>query len=480
EAGTVWLRVGGRREGDKLSMHIEVEDTGMGIKEEDIPKLFEAYQRIEEGRNRKIEGTGLGINITVQLLKMMGSELKVHSIYGKGSKFYFDVYQGIVDSTAMGPFDATSSRSSEFVIDDDAFTAPDANILVVDDNAMNRKVFRSLLKRSMAKVDEADSGKAAISKVEQQRYDVIFMDHMMPEMDGIETMKRMREEKLCDDTPIYVLTANAVTGAKEEYMALGFDGYLAKPVAAGKLEEALRETLPDELKHPLTAEERAELESAAGQETGSAPAMPELPDVEGLDWSYAWLHLPSEEMLRDGVESFYDILGLQADKLSEFYEGLAGAGDDEERFRSFLDEYRIQVHGMKSAAATIGIVPLAGMAKMLEFAAKDGKAETIEAMHETFINEWNSYKEKLRGVFGLGTAENAAAGDTSTLETMFEMLVPAMEDLDVDTADEIMEKMKGYTFGPEIDDLVGKLNGAVKNLDEDETKGIIEQIRALF
>lgn len=484
ETGTVWLRVGGRREGDRLSMHVEVEDTGMGIKEEDLPKLFEAYQRIEEGKNRKIEGTGLGITITVQLLKLMGSELKVHSIYGKGSKFYFDVYQGIVDSTAMGPFDATSSRSSEFEIDDSAFTAPDANILVVDDNAMNRKVFRSLLKRSMARVDEADSGKAAIAKVEQTHYDIIFMDHMMPEMDGVETMKHIREEKLCDDTPIYVLTANAVTGAKEEYLALGFDGYLAKPVAAGKLEEALRETLPDELKHPLTAEERAELESAAaggaGSGAGSQSAMPDLPDVEGLDWSYAFLHLPSEEMLKDGVESFYGIIELQSEKLQEFYEGLAGSSADASRRDSFLDEYRIQVHGMKSAAATIGIVPLAGIAKMLEFAAKDGNIGTIEAMHDTFVKEWKSYSEKLRGVFGLGTAENAAPGDTAMLETMFEMLVPAMEDLDVDTADEIMEKMKQYTFGGEIDALVGKLNGAVKNLDEDETKAVIEEIKALF
>lgn len=135
---------------------------------------------------------------------------------------------------------------------------------------------------------------------------------------------------------------------------------------------------------------------------------------------------------------------------------------------------------MKSAAATIGIVPLAGMAKMLEFAAKDGKVETIEAMHETFIAEWRSYTEKLRGVFGLGTAEGAETGDTAMLDAMFEMLIPAMEDLDVDTADEIMEKMRKYTFGAEIDALVGKLNGAVKNLDEDETKAVIEQIRGLL
>ncbi len=482
--GTVWLRFSGSRVGETLNMHVEVEDTGIGIKEEDLPKLFEAYQRIEEGRNRKIEGTGLGITITVQLLRLMGSRLEVSSIYGKGSKFYFDLPQKIVDGTAIGDFDPTSSRVDNFFNDKDAFTAEEAKVLVVDDNAMNRKVFRSLLKRTKVQIAEAAGGREALAKVEWEHYDIIFMDHMMPEMDGVEAMKIMRTMECCNGIPIYVLTANAVTGAKEEYLAMGFDGFIAKPVAVEKLEEALRESLPDEMKHPLTEEELSE----RSEEGRGMPALPgDLPDVEGLDWNYAWLHLPEEGMLREGVESFYDVIELQADQLQEFYDELAAGGDES----SFLDSYRIQVHGMKSAAATIGIVPLAGMAKVLEFAARDGKRDVVMSMHETFVAEWRSYEDKLRGVFGLGleggsgeNGEDASpvkpAGDAGLLHVMFDMLAPAMEDLDVDMADDIMLKMKSYTFGEELDGLVKKLNGAVKNLDEELANKIMDEMRSLL
>ncbi len=488
--GTVWLRFGGSREGDKLNLHVEVEDTGIGIKAEDLPKLFEAYQRIEEGRNRKIEGTGLGMNITVQLLRLMGSHLEVTSIYGKGSKFYFDLTQGIVDGSAMGNFNRMANGTDAFAVEDRGFTAPDAKVLVVDDNSMNRKVFRSLLKRLKVQVDEASGGMEALAKVEMNHYDFIFMDHMMPEMDGVETMKRMRGMECCNGIPIYVLTANAVTGAREEYMKMGFDGFIAKPVAADKLEEALREALPDDMKKPLTEEEKKAMEETTRGKSNPLPD--ELPDVDGLDWNYAWLHLPSMEMLKDGVQSFYDILELQADKLQEFYDEIAamagadtgGAGVASDAPGGFMDQYRIQVHGMKSAAATIGIVPLAGAAKILEFAALAGRADIVLSVHPTFINEWRSYGEKLRGVFGLGADEENAAdketGDKALLGTMLDMLAPAMEDLDIDTADEIMLRMKDFTYGPEIDEKIKKLGGAVKNLDEDMAGSIMEEIRNLL
>ncbi|MCR4674040.1 MAG: response regulator, partial [Lachnospiraceae bacterium] len=219
--GSVWLRVKGERMGDKLILRVEVEDTGIGIKEEDMPKLFQEYQRIEEGRNRKIEGTGLGMNITIQLLHLMGSELEVTSVYGKGSKFYFDLEQEIIDSAPMGNYKKASKVDDKFMSGQDDFIAEEAKVLVVDDNAMNRKVFRSLLRPTKVLVSEAASGKEALAFVEREKFNIIFMDHMMPEMDGVETMKRMRKMECCDGVPIYVLTANAVTGAKDEYMAMG-------------------------------------------------------------------------------------------------------------------------------------------------------------------------------------------------------------------------------------------------------------------
>ncbi|MBO6214534.1 MAG: response regulator, partial [Lachnospiraceae bacterium] len=359
-SGTVWLRAKGYREGDDYLLTCEVEDTGIGIKEEDLPKLFKEYERIEESRNRNIEGTGLGMNITLQLLSLMDSKLEVSSVYGKGSTFWFEVRQHIVDDTPVGDVERQRSEAAEDFDYSESFIAPEAKVLVVDDNAMNRKVFMSLLKATRIQVDDADGGPRAIELAGQVHYDVIFMDHMMPDMDGIEAMKAIKampEGSPNSDTPIYVLTANAVTGAKDMYMAEGFDGYLSKPVVADKLENVLREKLPKELMLPAP-----EGEGMGGDSGGANPVPEDLPSVDGLDWNFAWLHLPEREMLEDSVRQYYELIKVHAGKLQGFFEGLP----DEDA----LDNYRIQVHGMKSSAATIGIVPLAGMAKVLEYAAK--------------------------------------------------------------------------------------------------------------
>ncbi len=488
--GTVWLRMKGERLGEHCNLHVEVEDTGIGIKEEDLPKLFIEYQRIEEGRNRKVEGTGLGMNITVQLLSMMNSKLEVSSVYGKGSKFYFDILQEIVDSSPMGDYQASAETAGLPGVEE-FFKAPRARVLVVDDNSMNRKVFRSLIRATQIQITEAASGEEALNIVSHEKFHMIFMDHMMPGMDGIETMRRMRDNGSLGHTPIYVLTANAVTGARDEYISRGFDGFLSKPIATDQLMKALRENLPSELIQPLSEEEKQVVSSRESREHNPVPD--DLPDVEGLDWSYAWLHLPEMDMLRDGVSSFYDIIGLQADRLQELYEAmlpkvgnvssvkLTGEGSEEED--NPLTAYRIHVHGMKSAAATIGIVPLAGMAKMLEFAARDGNLKLIHSMHDIFLAEWRSYEVKLSGVFGLGYdrrdsagGEEASSGDTELLKAMIDLLRPALEDLDVDSADDIMEKMKEYSFGPAVDELVPKLNAAVKNLDEEIAGRIMDEM----
>ncbi|MBQ9605930.1 MAG: response regulator [Lachnospiraceae bacterium] len=496
-SGTVWIRVsdktgdtaapnnagsdsssGGNIDQDREALiHFEVEDTGIGIKEEDLPKLFEAYQRIEEGRNRNIEGTGLGMNITLQLLHMMGSRLEVESVYGKGSKFYFDIRQKIVDDSPIGDFESSMRSANEKYHHEGAFTAPDARVLVVDDNAMNRKVFRSLLKITQIQVSEAGGGAEALELAENEAYDIVFMDHMMPDMDGVETMKRMRKISGYDKIPIYVLTANAVTGAKEQYLEAGFDGFISKPIVSEKLEQAIRETLPDEMLKPLDESSLHNSSSA-----GAGPALPEdMPGIDGVDWNYAWLHLPDMELLESTVGEFYDVLVLQADKLDKMWDevrsGLTGDGGLDEA----LEAYRIQVHGMKSAAATIGIVPLAGMAKMLEFAARDGDTDTMVSMHGVFISEWRSYGDKLKGVFGLGEddaeAGNKETADSDMLRAMMDMLGQAMEDFDVDAADDIIEKMKSYKYEPEIEELIKSLTAAVKDLDQDEAESIMGRIK---
>ncbi len=473
-SGTVWFRVGGTRDGEDIVLHVEVEDTGIGIREEDLPKLFEAYRRIEEERNRHIEGTGLGMNITIRLLAMMGSRLEVESVYGKGSRFFFDLRQKVVDDTPIGDFSEAMHAPEERYSHEGAFIAPDAHVLVVDDNAMNRKVFRSLLKVTRIRIDEAGGGAEALSLAESERYDMVFMDHMMPDMDGVETMQRMRKLAGYDEIPIYVLTANAVTGAKEQYLEAGFDGFISKPVVSDKLEQALRETLPPELLKPC--EEGAE--AAPEAPAGGPPE--DLPTVDGLDWSYAWLHLPERELLTSTVREFREVITLQADKLDGMWQAVEASPQDADA----LAAYRIQVHGMKSAAATIGIVPLAGMAKLLEFAARDGETDKMAKLHGVFLAEWRSYEEKLREACGAedGGADAAEKepADAAMLRGAFSILRTALEDFDVDTADEIVAKLRSYACASEVEALIPSLAAAVADLDQDAAERVMAQIEDLL
>lgn len=235
---------------DSVILHISVKDTGIGIKKEDLNKLFVAFERIDELKNRNIEGTGLGMAIAQSFLKMMGSTVQVESVYGEGSNFYFDLKQKVIKWEPVGEFE---SAFNHFVSEREAYTvsfvAPEARILVVDDSEVNLKVFVSLLKRTKMHIETADSGEACIELFKKNFYNLIFLDHMMPEKDGIETLKEM---KACADTPnqktpVICLTANAISGMREMYIEAGFDDYLTKPIDTVKLENMLLEYLPENL-----------------------------------------------------------------------------------------------------------------------------------------------------------------------------------------------------------------------------------------
>lgn len=246
--GSVTFSVAGKRIGSNIIMKYTVKDTGIGIKKEDMSKLFESFERIEEDRNRNIEGTGLGMNIVMNLLKMMGTDLKVESEYGKGTTFSFELEQKVISDNAIGNFRERVERLGEEYTYKSLFTAPKARVLVVDDNDINRMVFSCMLLSTQMQIVEASSGVDALKLVTKEHFDIIFLDHMMPELDGVETLKRMKtmENNLCKDTPVIILTANAVTGAKEQYLAEGFDEYLSKPVVPEKLERMIKDLLPKE------------------------------------------------------------------------------------------------------------------------------------------------------------------------------------------------------------------------------------------
>ena len=239
-----------RTEGDTMDLIISVKDTGMGIRKEDMGKLFESFRRIEEEKNRNIEGTGLGMNIVMSLLRLMGGDIKVDSEYQKGSTFTVTIPQKIISDEATGDFESIMSRQrSGPAGNQKSFEAPEANVLVVDDNSMNLDVFKALLKRTKMNIVTADSGRKCLELVKEQPFDIIFMDHMMPEMDGIETLHEIRklEHFPNEETPIIVLTANALSGARELYLKEGFTDFLTKPIDADLLEQMILSYLPEEL-----------------------------------------------------------------------------------------------------------------------------------------------------------------------------------------------------------------------------------------
>ncbi len=247
--GTISFDITGETQGDEVLLRFSVKDTGIGIKEEHIANLFDEYKRIEEASNRYVEGTGLGLNITIRLLEMMNSKLQVKSVYGEGSDFYFELRQEIREHLTVDEYQKQHTNAKEKSKWKSAFVAPKARFLIVDDNMMNRKVFAKLLRHTKITIDEAESGFACIEKVQENYYDIIFLDHMMPELDGVETLQRMKEMRdyPCENTPVVALTANAIVGAKKQYISEGFDDFLPKPIIYRDAEELILKFLPSHL-----------------------------------------------------------------------------------------------------------------------------------------------------------------------------------------------------------------------------------------
>lgn len=252
EKGSVTLKVGFEQAAPKkLELKISVADTGIGIKEEDIGKLFNSFQRVDMAVNRNVEGTGLGLAITRQLVEQMEGSIEVESVYGQGSTFRVSLPQTVMDEEPLGDFASAVAGHRQDEQEEMSFVAPDARILIVDDNKVNLVVAKGLIRETKIQTDGVLSGEEALEKVKTNKYDIILLDHMMPVMDGIETLKRMREqeENMSRDAAVIALTANAISGSREMYIAAGFEDYLSKPINALHYKEMLRKYLPPELVH---------------------------------------------------------------------------------------------------------------------------------------------------------------------------------------------------------------------------------------
>ncbi len=470
--GSVTLKVDGKIQGEKVLLDFSVEDTGIGIKEEDIEKLFEEFERIEEKRNRNIEGTGLGLSITTQLLLLLGSKLNVESVYGKGSRFYFTLEQQIVDHAPIGNLEERISHQVTEYTYQEVFTAPGAHILVVDDNTINLKVFINLLKETKVNVDVADGGFACLEMVCKKHYDLIFLDHMMPDLDGIETLHRMKEmaDNQCMDTPVVALTANAITGAKEMYMNEGFDAFLSKPINPEKLEQMILVLLPREM---LEFDTENDSQLPAGGNILEMQEEDGLPILDGVDWNYGLMHLSEKELLLETVTDFYKAIESEADSLEQIYIEIPNDPD-------MLRQYRIKVHAMKSSANLIGAIMLGGMAKLLENAARDENLEMVMKLTPVFLKEWREFKGTLKECVKEPETDKREIEDVTVILAYLEKLRAAMLETDIDGMDLNMAELEKYRYSPDIQEKMEQLAGMVTNLDGDRAVVLIADILNCF
>ena len=347
--GEIRLQVTGRVSEDELLMELQVKDTGIGIKEENLKVIFESFQQVDKVINKHVEGTGLGLSITKGLIDMMHGDIQVESEYGCGTTFTVHIPQRIVDYVRVREA-AERTRQEESRCQ---FIAPEYQILIVDDNKINVLVAKGMLEPYKMIVHTAESGRQAIELAKKNMYDLILMDHMMPEMDGIEACRHIKE--LYGDMPIepimIALTANSYNGAREMFIRNGFDGYLAKPIDKTELYHILLEKVPNSRREFINKE----ITPASHTEDELAEIFMQGIDVRGA----VQAKTGSVDDYLKLLELFYLERKEKQDLITEY----AAAGDDK--------NYEITTHGLKSTAASIGAGVLSMLAREHEIAAKE-------------------------------------------------------------------------------------------------------------
>lgn len=380
---------------DEISLHITIADTGIGIKEDDMERLFSSFERLEEERNRGIEGTGLGLNLTKHLINMMGGKIEVESTYGKGSKFSIHLNQKVIDAKPIGEIQELLANISDTEVENiKAFTAENAKILIVDDIDMNLQVVCGLLRDTKINIDTAMSGFVALDKTREEKYDIIFLDHQMPKMDGIETAARIKSQEDGQnlDTPIVMLTANALSGARDEYISKGFYDYLSKPIEEALIKDMIRAILPDE--YISFPEAISESSQKADPEMG-LKTQQVTPEKSGANPRCVIAGITEDTAKEIGMdfdaglgycmndEEFYAnmILMYTSAKRSEELSGYLEKED--------FENYRICVHALKSTSASIGLSALSEEAKLLEDACKEENYGYVRENHERVMEMYD-------------------------------------------------------------------------------------------
>ena len=421
---------------DNIILNFEIADTGIGIKEEDIKRLYSPFERIEEERNRTIEGTGLGMNIVKNILAMMDSELVVQSEYGIGSMFSFGVKQQVISWEPIGDFKekyreyiATTEKYHE------SFQAPDAKILVVDDTPMNLTVFKSLLKQTRIQITTAESGRETLSLITQNKYDIIFLDHRMPEMDGIETFEAMKlmMNNLNKEVPVIVLTANAVSGAREEYLAHGFTDYFSKPINGIMLEKLLLHYLPAEKILAVSIYDGKDTYNTLSSEKMYEDSV--LNKLEGVDLESGILNCGDVDTYKQVVKDFYHSIDKNANFIESYYK------------EKDITNYTILVHALKSSARLVGALELSELAMHLEESGDVKDCKELKRLTPKLLDIYRSYKTKLAAIETDEVKENLKEISKEMLDGAYRDIKELVEAYDFETAGSIIQMLGDYAIG---------------------------------
>ena len=407
------------------------------------------------------------MGITVKLLNMMGSKLDVESEYGKGSTFSFTIEQTVVDYTPMGDFKVQAENTIKKLNTLDkqkkVYTTPDANILVVDDNDMNRLVIKKLLKETKAHVTTLESGIACLEEVKKKHYDIIFLDHMMPEMDGIQTLHALenQEENMCKQSPIIVLTANAISGAREMYLKEGFVDYLSKPINSDKLEKMIVDYLPKELVKVETVDvkEEAEKEENQKEETDN-----EWEYVTGLDMHEAKQYNPDRESFDQLLKMYYDTIESKAKQIEEYEQS------------EQIKEYTIQVHALKSSSRIIGATVISELAARLEAA---GNAEDLNKIHKDtplLLALYRKYREFLEPFVPKEEEAEKVEASNEEIIVKLSLIKSAMEEFDLNSADDIMKEIQEIKIPDVLQEDFETLQEYITNFNVEETPKLIDEM----
>ena len=467
EKGSVRFSVHVRQKNtDKVMLYYEVADTGIGIRKEDQKILFDAFQRVEMDRNRYVEGTGLGLTISQNLVNMMGGVIEVESEYGKGSRFFFTIEQTIIDPTPVsavnynGQKDNVTEKEAECL-----FIAPEAHILLVDDNELNLVVAKELLKPLRMQIDTAENGLQAVKMVRGSQYDLVLMDHMMPVMDGIEAAKAIRAlpEDKYQKLPIIALTANAMVDARKEFLNAGMNGFVAKPIDFARICNQLKLWLPKDLVRDVPKEEAKKL---LADDLSDREIQPEDPQM-GFSFEEGVKHCGSKAALMKTIRIFYRTIDSKADKIEQcLKEGL-------------ISDYVIEVHALKSSALLIGAVPLSEAAKELEDYGKQGKTEVLEEKTPDVLTLYRDLKNILRPY---AEKEEDAKKEFSDGEwiTALQQIHQCIEQFDLDGVDQIMEQLEEYQVPECIRESMDQLRVYVADVSLEEIMELTDTMTGLL